>query len=464
MTDGTVDDQELLAGWISAEAAAKRLGVKTATLYAYVSRGVLLRRRSAVGHSLFDPVEVDRLARRGRPRRRSGSSEVTIESRITALGADRPYFRGRDALALARSHRLEEVAELLWTGALPTEPAPAWMAAPAAVAAGRAAQAGLPAEVLPIERLQVIVPTVAALDPLRHTLDPDAVTAIGRTLVPTLVECLPLATECGSARSDRAAGREAAHGAVADGHSRAPSGHADRREATRGDRGDRADQRETGSSDSAGGHEAAAGDLADRLWPRLTAAAPDPGLLGVLRTALPLLADHEIAASTLAARVAASVRADPYAAVTTALGATSGALHGGASLGVEALLAEVGEPENAERVLGQRLRRGERVPGFGHAVYRDGDGRAALLFEVLGDAAPGHPALALAGAVRAEAERRRLPPPNVDLALGTFTRAAGMVTGAGEGIFAIARVVGWLAHAMEEYEHPTRLRLRAVYR
>jgi len=434
MTDGTVDDQELLAGWISAEAAAKRLGVKTATLYAYVSRGVLLRRRSAVGHSLFDPVEVDRLARRGRPRRRSGSSEVTIESRITALGADRPYFRGRDALALARSHRLEEVAELLWTGALPTEPAPAWMAAPAAVAAGRAAQAGLPAEVLPIERLQVIVPTVAALDPLRHTLDPDAVTAIGRTLVPTLVECLPLATECGSARSDR------------------------------GDRGDRGNQRETGSSDSAGGREAAAGDLADRLWPRLTAAAPDPGLLGVLRTALPLLADHEIAASTLAARVAASVRADPYAAVTTALGATSGALHGGASLGVEALLAEVGEPENAERVLGQRLRRGERVPGFGHAVYRDGDGRAALLFEVLGDAAPGHPALALAGAVRAEAERRRLPPPNVDLALGTFTRAAGMVTGAGEGIFAIARVVGWLAHAMEEYEHPTRLRLRAVYR
>jgi citrate synthase len=115
-------------------------------------------------------------------------------------------------------------------------------------------------------------------------------------------------------------------------------------------------------------------------------------------------------------------------------------------------------------VIGQRLRRGERVPGFGHAVYRDGDGRATLLFELLGDAVPGHPALALVDAVRAEAERRRLPPPNVDLALGTFTRAAGMVTGAGEGIFAIARVVGWLAHAMEEYEHPTRLRLRAVYR
>jgi hypothetical protein len=73
------------------------------------------------------PVEVDRLARRGRPRRRSGSSEVTIESGITALGADRPYFRGRDALVLARSHRLEEVAELLWTGrAAPPSLAAEW--------------------------------------------------------------------------------------------------------------------------------------------------------------------------------------------------------------------------------------------------------------------------------------------------------------------------------------------------
>jgi citrate synthase len=395
-----VADDDLLAGWITAEDAATRLGVKTATLYAYVSRGVLMRRRSRAGHSLFDPAEVERLARRGRPRRRSGTSEVTIESGVTALGADRPYFRGRDALTLARSHSLEEVAELLWaTGGGP------WAASPAAVAAGRAAQAGLPPEVLPIERLQVIVPTVAALDPLRHNLNRDAVSAVGRALIPAMVACLPSLSPLPDA-----------------------------------------------------------GDLADRLWPRLTADPPSAGLLGVLRTALAVLADHEIAASTLAARVAASVRADPYAAVIAGLGATGGALHGGASLGVEALLAEVGEQEFAGRVIGQRLRRGERIPGFGHAVYRDGDGRAGLLFEILGGAVPGDPVLALADAVRAEAARRQLPAPNIDLALGTFTRAAGMITGAGEAIFAVARTVGWLAHAMEEYEHPTRLRLRATYR
>jgi len=413
VADDHVDD--LLAGWITADAAARRLGVKTATLYAYVSRGVLGRRRSAAGHSLFDPAEVDQLARRGRPRRRAGTSEVTIESGITALGTDRPFFRGRDALSLARTHRLEEVAELLWTGELPAGPVPEWVAAPPAIAAGRAAQSGLPAGVLPIERLQVVVPTVAALDPLRHNLQRDAVAAIGRSLVPAMVECLPLP-----------GGR--------------PAG---------GDLGDR---------------PPAGGDLAARLWPRLTAAPAEPALLVVLRTALALLADHEVAASTLAARVAASVRADPYAAVIAGLGATSGALHGGASLGVEALLAEVGEPGNAERVIGQRLRRGERIPGFGHPVYRDGDGRAGLLFDVLRAAAPCHPALALADAVRAEAPRRHLPAPNVDLALGTFTRVAGMITGAGEAIFAIARTAGWLAHAMEEYDNPTRLRLRAAYR
>jgi citrate synthase len=66
--------------------------------------------------------------------------------------------------------------------------------------------------------------------------------------------------------------------------------------------------------------------------------------------------------------------------------------------------------------------------------------------------------------VRAEAPRRHLPAPNVDFALGTFTRVSGMITGAGEAIFAIARTAGWLAHAMEEYENPTRLRLRAAYR
>ncbi len=382
--------------WLTAEEAAARLGVKTATLYAYVSRGVLLRRRSPEGHSRFDPAEVDRLARRGRPRRQAGVSEVTIESQITALGADRPYFRGHDALDLAVTRTFEEVADLLWA---PLEgPSEGPWTAPAEGTA--LARVGLPADVLPIERMQVAVPILAVFDPLRHNRDRDTVATIGRSLVAALVECLPVLGEPGT------------------------------------------------------------GSIAARLWPRITARPVDDRLLGVLNTALALLADHELAASTLAARVAASVRADPYAVVLAGIGAMGGSLHGGASLAVEALFAEIGDPADAGRVIARRQRRGDRIPGFGHAVYTSGDGRATTLLAALRDTGA---ALELADAVMAEAERRGLPAPNIDLALGAFSRAAGMVTGGGEAVFAIARTVGWLAHAIEEYDNPTRLRLRAHY-
>src|SRR5690242_14568263 len=103
-------------GWLDVDQAAHRLGVKPATLYAYVSRGVLARRRSTDGHSLFDPAEVERLARRGRPRRTAGAAELVIESAITTLGEDRPFYRGRDAVDLATRCELEEVAAWVWTG------------------------------------------------------------------------------------------------------------------------------------------------------------------------------------------------------------------------------------------------------------------------------------------------------------------------------------------------------------
>jgi citrate synthase len=211
--------------------------------------------------------------------------------------------------------------------------------------------------------------------------------------------------------------------------------------------------------------------MAARLWPKLSPVDPQPAMLDALRAALVLLADHELAASTLAARVAASVRADPYAVVATGLGAVGGALHGGAALGAEAMLAEVREPGQAPRVIGDRLRRGERIPGLGHFVYRKGDPRGTFLLALLRDAVsahdPGAPqgprALAAADAVLAEAHRRRLPEPNIDFALATLVAATGMIKGAGEAIFAVARTAGWIAHALEEYARGTPLRPRAVY-
>ena len=409
-----------MADYLTAAEAARRLGVKPATLYAYVSRGVLSRVRAPDGRtSLFGAEEVEQLARRGRPRRPAGVADITVESAITEITGDSLRFRGLDATRLAVSRTFEEVAELLWTGEFPSgreagrEP---WRARPAALAAGRAAQAALPAGTLPLERLQVIVPAMAATDPLRLQLDRPAVIAAGQNIIAGMVDCLP-----GDVTS------------------------------------------------------AAAEPVAGRLWSRLCAGngpgngpghgqgRPAPGLMRALSAALVLLADHELAASTLAARAAASVRADPYAVVGTGLGAMSGALHGGASLGAETLMAAARGPEDVPRVVAELLRRGEKVPGFGHFVYRGGDPRAILLLDLVRRVAPKSRQLAVADAVFAEVRHKSLPEPNIDFAIATLVRVAGMVRGAGEAIFAVARTAGWIAHALEAYSGPGPLRPRAVY-
>jgi citrate synthase len=408
-----------MADFLTTAEAARRLGVKPATLYAYVSRGVLSRGKAADGRaSLFNPDEVERLARRGRPRRPAGVADITVESAITEITGDSLRFRGLDATRLAVSRTFEEVAELLWTGEFRSARGP-WQARPAALAAGRAAQAALPAGTLPLERLQVIVPAMGATDPLRLQLDPSAVLAAGRSIIAGMVDCLPR-----------------------------PAGHSDPGQA---------DPPQTDADPSPGEPVAA------RLWSRLCAGRPAPGLLRAMSAALVLLADHELAASTLAARVAASVRADPYAVVSTGLGAMSGALHGGASLGAEALLAAAARPDDVPRVVSELLRRGEKVPGFGHLIYRGGDPRAILLLGLVRRAAPKSRQLAVAEAVLAEVRPKSLPEPNIDFALATLARVAGMIRGAGEAMFAVARTAGWIAHALEAYADDSPLRPRAVY-
>lgn len=390
--------------WIDAAAAAERLGVKPATLYAYVSRGVL-RRRQAEGsqRSLFNADEVETLARRGRPRHRPGRNDIAIESRLTRLGPDRPYYRGHDALALAVSQPFENVAELLWSGELPTGTI-RWEPDADAVRAAVTAQSGLPSRVLPIDRLGIVVTTLAASDPMRFHLEPPAVVATGRALISGMVDALPT----------------------------------------------------LGSANASEG-------IAAALWPKLCPNPPSPQLLPALEAALVLLADHELAASTLAARVAASVRADPYAVVTAGLGVLAGPLHGGAALGVERLLAETAEPEDVPRVIDERLRSGERIPGFGHTVYKNGDGRGEVLLDLVRAAVPDSDRVAVADAFVAELTRRKLPRLNIDFAIATLGAVAGMVPGSGQAIFAIARTAGWLAHALEEYERRSPLRPRAVY-
>jgi len=398
---------------LSSAEAARRLGVKPATLYAYVSRGLLRSERAPDGRtSTFDPAEVERLTRRGRGRAQAAAPDLVIATELTSIDGGTLRYRGLDVTELAGRASFEQVAELLWTGRL-GDPGP-WRPDPAAVAVATACQDALPAGTLPLDRLRVATAALAAADELRFELHPSAVVATGRALVAGLVDSLPLL------------GREV----------------------------------------PAAGSRLGAEAVAARLWPRLCQAPPPPGMVEVLDAALVLAADHELAASAVAARVAASVQADPYAVVGAGLGAVSGALHGGLSLAAETLLAEIGRPERATRVIGDRLRWGEQVPGLGHSLYPDGDPRAACLLDRLGWAPGGSEGtrrLEVVEAVVDAVRRRRLPAPNVDFALAALAFVAGMTRGAAETVFALARIAGWLAHALEEYERRTPIRPRAVY-
>jgi citrate synthase len=403
--------------WIGAAEAAQRLGVKQATLYAYVSRGMLTRRRGEDGRSsLFDADEVARLTEKGQPRRAAGTGDFVIESGLTEVADGRFRYRGMEVTKLALWRPFEEVAGWLWTGGLgkdgATQP---WQATPEALAAGTGAQAALPDGTLPLERLRVIVPAMAATDLLRLHLDPPAVVAAGRNIIAGMVDCLP----------DPSAGASAS--------ATAPS-------------------------------RLAEGGIAGRFWYRICPKRPDPGLLGALRAAMALLADHELAASTFAARMAASVRADPYAVVATGLGALGTSRQtGGASLGAETMLGAIRDPADAARAVGDLLRRGERIPGFGGGTGCEPDPRAKALLDLVKKAAPRSTRYAVVAAVLDETRRRALPEPNVDFALAALVTVAGMISGAGEAIFAVARTAGWIAHAMEEYAKNVPLRPRTVY-
>jgi citrate synthase len=204
--------------------------------------------------------------------------------------------------------------------------------------------------------------------------------------------------------------------------------------------------------------------LAGRMWTKLGSGRARPEHVRVLNATLVLLVDHELAASTLAARVAASTRADPYAVVGAGLGPLSGPLHGGASRAVRRMFEQAGRAGGADAAVADALREFGRCPGFGHRLYPRGDPRAVALLAMLRDACGGERAMSTVESVLSAVQRRVPVAPNIDAALGAFAYVTGMPADAGETVFAVARTVGWIAHAMEEYqEAPVRFRPRARY-
>jgi citrate synthase len=188
---------------------------------------------------------------------------------------------------------------------------------------------------------------------------------------------------------------------------------------------------------------------------RLAQAWKAPEAEDLLRRALVLLADHELNSSTFACRVAASTGAPLSACLLAGLATLSGPRHGGASLGMRLLTAAAGQM-GAETAVRDWLAQGHRVPAFGHPLYSEGDPRATALLTLF-EPGPLYPAL------RDAAERLTGEKPNIDFALAALADRFDLPPTASFSLFAIARSVGWIAHALEQSASGRMIRPRARY-
>jgi len=193
---------------------------------------------------------------------------------------------------------------------------------------------------------------------------------------------------------------------------------------------------------------------------------PDPDMVRVLDAALILHADHELNASTFAARVTAATMSDMYSSVTSAIGALKGPLHGGANEQVMRMLVEIGDPAKAESYVLDALSRKVRIPGFGHAVYRTEDPRAVVLrghAERLSERTGDAPWFEIAKEVERVTRANTEVFPNVDFYSGIVYHLMGIPTELFTPLFACSRVVGWTAHILEQWSDNRLIRPRAQY-
>ena len=395
------DDQPI--EWVGSEKAANHLGISRRTLYAYVSRG-LVRSVPGVG---------------GRPR-------LYALADLDRLKARRDARAGHGAVAAGALRWGEPVLDSAITAITPRGPAYRGRLAVDLAAAGARFEdvaellwsgflpeapvrwprpspprlAGLlPGGAAPLEVMALLVPLAGLADADRRDPRPDALVAQARRLIPLLAA------------------------ALAPGYSARALG---------------------------------AGPVAAIATRALGLAEP---AVPTLETALILLADHELNASSFAARVAASTHADAYACVGAALATVSGPLHGTASESVARFADEVGGPERAPAAVRALRRQGRTPPGFGHLLYPAGDPRATPLLAIArgsGDRRA-RTLLAVVDAVAPDAM------PTVDVGLAALVAALGLPPAAGSGLFAVARAAGWLAHVLEQRAAGYLLRPRARY-
>ncbi len=389
--------------WLSSKEAARRLGVSAATLYAYVSRG-LLRSEANVGQRerRYRADDVSRLKRRREVGRKAESIAANaldfgtpvLESSLTLIENGHLLYRGHDATRLARSASLEQVAQLLWD--CDDRPFAARNLPPMSAALRGAwnAAVALP----PVDRCLVLLPAAARWDHPSWIEDRPAMLETGARILRLLA-----AAVTSQPLSDRPV------------------------------------------------HEQLAA-----AWNVPPEQAP------LIRAALVLSADHEFNASAFAARVVASTGANLYGSTMAGLVAVNGPRHGGLTRRVARMMSDFEGVSDLDAALASMAQDG-RYPGFDHPLYPDGDIRATALLAMLREIMPASPELAIADRVAAAAERLADARPNVDFATVTVERVLRLPRDSALAMFLLGRTVGWIAHALEQAANGTLIRPRARY-
>ena len=209
-----------------------------------------------------------------------------------------------------------------------------------------------------------------------------------------------------------------------------------------------------------------AGSHAENFLRMLFGAEPEPLFVEVMDLALILHADHELNASTFAARVTAATLADIYSSIVSAIGALAGPLHGGANEQVMKMLQAIGEPRHAQAYVKERLQAGRKIPGFGHRVYRTEDPRATHLREMsrkLGEHIGNLRWYELSREVEQVVMREKRLYANVDFYSASCYFTMGIPIDMFTPVFAVSRVSGWTAHVLEQYADNRLIRPRAEY-
>ncbi len=199
----------------------------------------------------------------------------------------------------------------------------------------------------------------------------------------------------------------------------------------------------------------------------LSGRKPDRVMEHTFDVALILHADHELNASTFAARVTAATLSDIYSAVTSAIGALKGPLHGGANEDVIRMLLEVGTADKAVERVHEMLAARRKIPGFGHRVYRTEDPRATHLrhmSEALGKSTGHEDLYLMSRRVEETIKSEKKLNPNVDFYSASTYYSLGIPIDLFTPIFAVSRMSGWTAHILEQYHNNRLIRPRAEYK